>query len=94
MVVGTKELSFRLANLWYICYEVKMTSRQVNKSNLHTYTNLVCNGSYGGSRRREVRVCEQRQQELHLISKGRRVAGREHLAERREEMRRLLKKLY
>lgn len=37
-----------------------------------------------------MRVCEQRQQELHLISKGRRVAGREHLAERREEMRRTI----
>lgn len=39
-----------------------------------------------------MRVCEQRHQELHLISKGRRVAGREDLPERREEMRRLLKK--
>lgn len=64
------------------CYEVKMTSGQVNKSNLHTCTNLVCSGGSGGSRR-EVRVCEQRQQELHLISKGRRVAGREDLPERR-----------
>lgn len=67
----------------------KWTGKQIK---LHTYTNLVCNGSYGGSRRREVRVCEQRHQELHLISKGRRVAGREDLPERREEMRRLLKK--